>query len=69
MHTSCAWRGRFSRRLHGYAKAAGISLVHCQAGERKHELAEEHLAKTQITQDLFGYQTIVQLRLSRITGR
>jgi len=32
--------GRFSRRLHGYAKAEGIPLVHCQAGEHKHELAE-----------------------------
>src|SRR6476646_10259526 len=42
--------GRFSRRLHGYAKAEGIPLVHCQAGERKHELAEEYLAKTQIKQ-------------------
>src|SRR5260370_29647750 len=41
--------GRFSRRLHGYAKAEGIPLVHCQAGKRKHELAEEYLAKTQIT--------------------
>jgi hypothetical protein len=39
--------GRFSRRLQGYAKAEGIPLVHCQAGERKHELAEEYLAKTQ----------------------
>jgi hypothetical protein len=37
--------GRFSRRLHRYAKAEGIPLVHCQAGERKHELAEEYLAK------------------------
>jgi len=45
--------GRFSRRLHGYAKAEGIPLVHCQAGERKHKLAEEYLAKTQITQGLF----------------
>ncbi len=45
--------GRFSRRLHGYAKAEGIPLVHCQAGERKHELAEEYLAKTQIKQGLF----------------
>ena len=44
---------RFSRRLHGYAKAEGIPLVHCQAGERKHELAEEYLAKTQMTQGLF----------------
>src|SRR6516225_4712791 len=24
--------GRFSRRLHGYAKAEGIPLVHCQVG-------------------------------------
>src|SRR5258707_2273558 len=45
--------GRFSRRLHGYAKAEGIPLVHCQAGEHKHELAEEYLAKTTVTQGLF----------------
>jgi hypothetical protein len=45
--------GRFSRRLHGYAKAEGIPLVHCQVGERKHELAEEYLAKTQMTQGVF----------------
>ena len=45
--------GRFSRRLHGYAKAEGIPLVHCQAGEHKHELAEEYLAKTQIRQGVF----------------
>jgi hypothetical protein len=42
--------GRFSRRIHGYAKASGIPVVHCPAGERKHELAEEYLAKTNITQ-------------------
>jgi len=45
--------GRFSRRIHGYAKANGIPLVHCPAGERKHELAEEYLAKTNITQACF----------------
>jgi hypothetical protein len=45
--------GRFSRRIHGYAKANGITVVHCPAGERKHELAEEYLAKTNITQGLF----------------
>jgi hypothetical protein len=45
--------GRFSRRIHGYAKANGIPVVHCPAGERKHELAEEYLAKTDITQGLF----------------
>src|SRR5271166_4029935 len=42
--------GRFSRRIHGYAKANGIPVVHCPAGERKHGLAEEYLAKTNITQ-------------------
>jgi hypothetical protein len=45
--------GRFSRRIHGYAKATGIPLVHCPAGERKHDLAEEYLAKTKIMQGLF----------------
>jgi hypothetical protein len=45
--------GRFSRRIHGYAKANGIPVVHCPAGERKHELAEEYLDKTTITQGLF----------------
>ena len=45
--------GRFSRRIHGYAKANGIPVAHCPAGERKHELAEEYLAKTNITQGLF----------------
>ena len=45
--------GRFSRRVHGYAKAEDIPLLHCHAGEHKHELAEEYLAKAQITQGLF----------------
>src|SRR5215831_19583152 len=44
--------GRFSRRVRGYAKAKGIPIVDCTAGERKHELAEEYLAKTKITQGL-----------------
>jgi hypothetical protein len=45
--------GRFSRRVRGYAKAHGIPVVDCSAGERKHDLAEEYLAKTTITQGLF----------------
>jgi hypothetical protein len=45
--------GRFSRRIRGYAKAHGIPVIDCSVGERKHELAEEHLAKTKITQGLF----------------
>ncbi|MGA7395380.1 MAG: hypothetical protein WBW78_22240, partial [Terrimicrobiaceae bacterium] len=36
-----------------YAKATGIPVVHCPAGERKHDLAEEYLAKTKIMQGLF----------------
>jgi hypothetical protein len=38
--------GRFSRRIRGYAKAHGIPVIDCSAGQRKHELAEEYLAKT-----------------------
>ena len=45
--------GRFSRRIRGYAKANGIPVVDCRAGERKHDLAEEYLGKTKTTQGLF----------------
>jgi hypothetical protein len=45
--------GRFSRRIHAYAKANAIPVVHCQVGQRKHELAEEYLQKSKITQGLF----------------
>src|SRR5260370_4369816 len=42
--------GRFSRRIRGYAKAHGIPVIDCSAGQRKHELAEEYLSKTTLTQ-------------------
>ena len=45
--------GRFSRRLRGYAKAHDIPVVDCSAGQRKHDLAEEYLAKTTVTRGLF----------------
>jgi hypothetical protein len=45
--------GRFSRRIRGYAKAHGIPVIDCSVGERKHDLAEEYLAKTKIKQGLF----------------
>jgi hypothetical protein len=45
--------GRFSRRLRGYAKAHGIPVVDCPRGERKHDIAEDYLAKTKITRGLF----------------
>jgi hypothetical protein len=35
--------GRFSRRVHTVAEKKGIPLVHCPAGERKHDLADEYL--------------------------
>jgi len=45
--------GRFSRRIRGYAKAHDIPVIDCPAGQRKHELAEEYLAKTRVPQGLF----------------
>jgi hypothetical protein len=35
--------GRFARRVKGWAKANGIPVIYCTAGERKHEIAEEYL--------------------------
>jgi len=45
--------GRFSRRIRGWAKANGVRVIDCRAGERKHDLAEEHLKTTQITRGVF----------------
>ena len=45
--------GRFSRRMRGYAKANAIPVVDCSVGERKHDIAEEYLAKTKVTRGLF----------------
>jgi len=45
--------GRFGRRIRGYAKANDIPVVNCSAGERKHDIAEDYLARTKITQGLF----------------
>ena len=45
--------GRFSRRVRGYAKAHGILVIDCPAGQCKHDLAEEYLAKTTLTHGLF----------------
>jgi len=35
--------GRFSRRIHAWANKQTVPLIHCAAGERKHELAERYL--------------------------
>ena len=45
--------GRFSRRIRAYAKAHNIPVIDCLAGDRKHDIAEQYLAKTKVTQGLF----------------
>src|SRR5260221_6848783 len=45
--------GRFSRRVRGYAKAHNIPVIDCVAGERKHDVANDYLAKTAVTEGLF----------------
>jgi hypothetical protein len=35
--------GRFARRVRGWAKANGVSVIDCVAGERKHRIAEDYL--------------------------
>ncbi len=45
--------GRFSRRLHAWAKKQGIPLIHCAAGERKHDLAERYLPQDSGVHGLF----------------
>jgi hypothetical protein len=36
--------GRFARRVKAWAKANGVPVIYCKAGQRKHEVAEEYLA-------------------------
>jgi hypothetical protein len=45
--------GRFGRRIYSYAQAHNIPVIKMAAGERKHELAEEYLAKTKVTRGVF----------------
>jgi len=45
--------GRFSRRVRAYAKAHDISVIDCARGDRKHEIAEEHLSTHPEARGLF----------------
>jgi hypothetical protein len=45
--------GRFRRRVRASAKAHGIPVIDCKVDERKHEIAETHLATTQVTTGVF----------------
>jgi len=44
---------RFSRRVRGWAKANGVPVIDCRAGERKHDLAEEYLQTTKVARGVF----------------
>src|SRR3989442_10465973 len=45
--------GRFSRRVRASAKVHGIPVIDCGVDERKHEIAETHLATTHVTTGVF----------------
>jgi len=45
--------GRFSRRLRAWAKANEIPVVYSSPGERKHDMAAEHLASHEVKPGLF----------------
>jgi hypothetical protein len=52
-HASDADGRPFQPSRSWYAKAKGMPVIDCSVGERKHDIAEEHLAKTKVTQGLF----------------
>jgi hypothetical protein len=45
--------GRFSRRLRAWAKDNDIPVENCPPGDRKHEIAQEHLAAREVQNGLF----------------
>ena len=45
--------GRFARRVRGWAKANGVSVIDTKAGERKHLIAEEYLATHDVAIGVF----------------
>jgi hypothetical protein len=45
--------GRFARRVRAWAKANGVPVIDCKAGERKHRIAEEYLAGNVVAPGVF----------------
>jgi hypothetical protein len=45
--------GRFARRVRAWAKANGVPVIDCKAGERKHRIAEEYLAENTVGTGVF----------------
>jgi hypothetical protein len=37
------YAGRFARRVHAFTQKNDIALIKCQRGDRKHEIAEQHI--------------------------
>jgi hypothetical protein len=45
--------GRFARRVRAWAKANGVPVIDCKAGERKHRIAGEYLAQNTVGTGVF----------------
>lgn len=45
--------GRFARRVRGWARANDVPVVDCKAGQRKHLIAQEHLAAGPVRPGVF----------------
>ena len=45
--------GRFARRVKAWAGANGVPVIYCKAGERKHLIAEEYLARNDVRPGVF----------------
>ncbi len=45
--------GRFARRVRAWGQANDVPVVCCKAGQRKHLIAEEHLAANEVSAGVF----------------
>jgi hypothetical protein len=45
--------GRFARRVKAWGASAGVPVIYCKAGQRKHLIAEEYLATHEVSTGVF----------------
>jgi hypothetical protein len=45
--------GRFARRVKAWGESAGVPVLYCKAGQRKHLIAEEYLATHEVSTGVF----------------
>ena len=45
--------GRFARRVKAWGESAGVPVIYCKAGQRKHLIAEEYLATHEVRTGVF----------------